>query len=253
MATEPDILPPGGIPARDKVAALRHELRTPLNAIVGSISLLERGVPEHSRDRVHLERLKRNSRHLAAMLDDVLDLLRADAGALAVSPARYRLQAAVEDALANVELHARAGRVSIVNAVAETSAAWYWGDEGRVRQIVVNLVANAVKFTAPEGRVELTGGTLADAAAAPAGHGAWTYLRVADTGRGIPSGHLTSVFEPFQQVEPADRRHGQGLGLSISRQFARAMHGDITLASEVGAGSIFTLWLPAAPDDVSGE
>jgi signal transduction histidine kinase len=230
-------------------ATLKHELRTPLNAIVGSISLLERSVFGHSSDRVHLDRLKRNSRHLAAMLDDVLDFLRTDSVAFALSPAMHRLCLAVEDSLAAVELHAMGRRVALVNTLAHAgSGPWYWGDERRVCQIVVNLVTNAIKFTEPGGRVELTGGSLAYGAGAPSRDRAWTFLRVRDTGRGIPSVKHANVFEPFEQVERVDRKGGQGLGLSISRRFARAMGGDITLTSDVGVGSTFTLWLPVERD-----
>jgi signal transduction histidine kinase len=234
---------------RDMAEALTHELRSPLNAIVGSISLLERGAAEHSADRVHLERLKRNSRHLAGILDDVMDLLRADTLTFEVSPAMHRLCPAVEDSLAIVDLLACGRRVSIVNTLANAGCGpWYWGDERRVRQIVVNLTTNAIKFTEPGGRVEVIGGTLTHVPEAPSSDRAWTFLRIHDTGRGIPSGRYASVFEPFQQVEAADRLRGQGLGLSISRRLARAMGGDITVVSEVGVGSAFTLWLPTERD-----
>jgi signal transduction histidine kinase len=141
-------------------AILSHEMRTPLNAIVGSISLLERQFPEGSHDRVHVDRLKRNSRHLVAMMEDVLELLRAGSRQLTVSPAMHRLRGAVDEALADVEVHADERRVAIVDTltgVGEGPA--YWGDERRVRQIVVNLLTNAIKFTAPGGRVTISGGT----------------------------------------------------------------------------------------------
>ena len=135
------------------------------------------------------------------------------------------------------------------------------GDPDRVRQILVNLLSNAVKFTDPGGRVDLTCGS-ADAAplaaapprtAARDGAGAaWAYLRVRDTGIGIAADKLEAIFEPFVQVDGARTRYtrtqgGTGLGLAISRQFARLMHGDLAVESAPGAGSTFTLWLPAAP------
>lgn len=230
---------------RQMAATLGHELRTPLNAIVGSISLLERQFPEGSHDRVHVDRVKRNSRHLVAMLDDVLELLRADSGQFAVSLAMQQVRLVVDEALADVELHAAERRVAIVNTVPGLRGGpVYWGDERRVRQILVNLLTNAVKFTAPGGRVTISGGTSETVAGVLASRGSCAFVRVDDTGRGIPPDRVASVFEPFQQVEPDDRSCGQGLGLSISREFARSMNGDITLSSEVGVGSTFTLWLP---------
>jgi signal transduction histidine kinase len=228
-------------------AALSHELRTPLNAIVGSISLLERKFPEGSHDRVHVDRLKRNSRHLVSMLDDVLDLLRAEAGQFAISPSLHRIHGVVDEALADVAWLASERSVTILNAVpVGTSSPLYWGDERRVRQIVVNLLTNAIKFTAPGGRVAISGGTLSTVEGVLANGDLTAYIRVEDTGRGIPQARIKSVFEPFQQAEPADEYRGHGLGLSISRHFARRMAGDITLSSEVGVGSAFTLWLPTA-------
>lgn len=121
----------------------------------------------------------------------------------------------------------------------------YWGDETYVRRILVNLLANAIKFTGQGGRVTVEAGQEEHAAAAPLdGRRPRVYVRVADTGRGIPSCLLGRIFEPFQQAENADRHRGAGLGLAISRQFARMMNGEIQVTSEVGVGSIFTLWLP---------
>ena len=93
----------------------------------------------------------------------------------------------------------------------------------------------------------VSGGIIENPAGVLAGQGLWAFVRVNDTGRGIPPSHIASVFEPFQQVESRDRSRGHGLGLAICRQFARRMGGDITLSSEVGVGSTFTLWLPTAP------
>ena len=117
----------------------------------------------------------------------------------------------------------------------------FWGDERRVRQILVNLLTNAVKFTPPRGRITISGGTGERVARASlSGPGPWMYARVEDTGRGPPE-NLEAVFEPFQQSDVADQQRGTGLGLSISRQLARLMGGDLTAESEVGVGSSFTL------------
>jgi hypothetical protein len=119
------------------------------------------------------------------------------------------------------------------------------GDEDRVRQILANLLSNAVKFTEPGGRITVTCGTAPEAGVT--GNGPWTYLRVTDTGIGIAPEEMESVFHPFEQVERGHTRTkgGTGLGLTISRQLARLMGGDLTVESEPGQGSAFTLWLPA--------
>jgi signal transduction histidine kinase len=185
------------------------------------------------------------------LIDDVLESARTESGELSVSGGEQRLGAVIEDALADVETQAGARGVALLNSVSGAAADLpYWGDEGRVRQIVVNLLTNAIKFTEHGGSVTISGGTGETVAGAVlAGPGPWVYVRVEDTGRGIPPQRLDAIFEPFEQSEIADQKRGTGLGLAISRQFARAMGGDITAESEPGVGSRFTLWLPIAPSD----
>jgi PAS domain S-box-containing protein len=232
------------------VANLSHELRTPLNAMMGSISLLDRQLGA-VQDRAHIERLERNSRHLLAIVDDVLEMSRAEAGQLPMAPAVRRLGRAIEDALADVDTQAAARNIALTNSVSGAAGDLpYWGDEGRVRQILVNLLTNAIKFTDPGGRITISGGTGESVTGAKlSGAGPWSYVRVEDTGRGIPPENLDRIFEPFQQSERADQHRGAGLGLSISRQLARLMGGDLTAQSDVGVGSRFTLWLPITPSE----
>ena len=233
------------------VATLSHELRNPLNAILGSLSLLERQASRSEQERTHIERLHRTSRHLLAILDDVLEMTRADSGHLTLSPAVRRLGSAIEDALAGVEAQAASRNVVLVNSVSGAAADLpYWGDEKRVRQIVVNLLTNAIKFSDPGGRITISGGTAESVTgAALAGAGPWIYARVEDTGRGIPRDRIEAIFEPFEQSEVADQQEGTGLGLAISRQLARMMAGDLVVESEPGKGSRFTLWLPITPSE----
>jgi signal transduction histidine kinase len=233
------------------VANFSHELRTPLTAILGSIALLA-GVTGNSESaRPHLERLERNGRHLLALVDDVLEMSRTESGQMVISPGTRRVGAVVDEALADCEMLAAASHVTITNAVSGGPADLpYWGDEGRVRQIVVNLLTNAIKFTAAGGLVTISGGTGDKITGASLhGPGPWVYIRVEDTGRGIPPDRLPVIFEPFQQSAAEDQRRGTGLGLSISRQLARMMNGDLLADSEPGRGSRFTLWLPIAPSE----
>jgi PAS domain S-box-containing protein len=230
------------------VANLSHELRTPLNAILGSLAMISDGVPEGDPNRAHIDRMLRNSRHLLAIVEDVLEISRTESGRIAISARRQRLGPVIEEALADVEAQARDRKVQILNAVSGAAGDLpYWGDEGRVRQIVVNLLSNAVKFTDHGGRVMISGGTGETVTGAKlSGPGPWVYVRVEDTGRGIAPEHIEAIFEPFHQSQPADQRRGTGLGLSISRQLARAMNGDVVAESEPGVGSTFTVWLPIA-------
>jgi PAS domain S-box-containing protein len=236
---------------RRAIAHVSHELRTPLNAILGSVSLLAARIREGDPDRPHIDRLQRNGQHLLAMVEDVLEMARTESGQLPLSSSVQRLGPAIDEALADVEMQARARNVTITNAVSGAATDLpYYGDAARVRQILVNLLTNAVKFTDPGGRVTVSGGTGETVSGASlAGSGPWIYARVEDTGRGIPPERLGTIFEPFTQSEVADRRLGTGLGLSISRQLARMMGGDLVAESEPGSGSRFTLWLPIAPSE----
>lgn len=233
------------------VASISHELRSPLQAMMGYAALLEMETGGSDRQKANIERLKRNGRHLLEILNDVLAISRAEPGALPITSSERRLGAAIQDALAEVEPQAAARGVTLTNAVSGAAAdVAYFGEESRVRQIVGNLVANAIKFTESGGHVTVSGGASQSVAHADlAGPGPWAYVKVEDQGRGIPPDRLNAIFEPFQQSEAADQHRGTGLGLTISRQLARLMGGDVTVQSEPGVGSSFTLWLPIAPSD----
>jgi signal transduction histidine kinase len=186
----------------------------------------------------------------------VLDFSRIEADQVSVERAAFRVGDAVESALELVTPQARARGLEVSDGVSGYAAGLAaWGDEPRVRQILINLLANAIKFTAPRkgeiGRITVSAGTATQASpdARLSGEGPWVYVRVEDTGTGIQADRLEPIFEAFVQADMAlTREHGgTGLGLSISRRLARLMGGDVTVRSEVGVGSTFFLWLPAAP------
>ncbi len=234
----------------DFLATISHELRTPINAIVGYTDLLLLGIPESPGPGQvdHLLRLRRNGSHLARLIDDVLDLAKIEAGQLRTN----KEVATGEEALDS--------SVSIIGPLAdekgiEVSRNWdpaggtrYRGDSRRVEQILVNLLGNAVKFTPPGGRIELTCRREMEGGDPAAGSAERVVLGVSDTGIGIPDSKRELIFERFVQGETGFRRshEGSGLGLSISRELARAMGGDITVRSTEGVGSHFEVWLPAA-------
>ena len=239
------------------LTTLSHEIRTPVNAILGYADLLAAGAERlGEQERHYLERIRASSRHLLGLVNDTLDLSRIEAELMPVTESASRIGPAIEGALALVEPQARATGVRIANelsgAAAETP---YFGDEDRVRQILTNVLANAVKFTPATGRITLSAGTAEQPSpdAELNGPGPWIWIRVEDTGPGIAADRLAAIFEPFVQADASTvRQHGgSGLGMTISRRLARLMHGDLTATSAVGYGSSFLLWLPAVPDAVA--
>jgi PAS domain S-box-containing protein len=229
------------------LTTMSHELRTPLNAIGGYAELLALGVrgPVTEAQRQDLDRLRRANRHMTGLVEAVLTFARVDAGqveyhleAVPLGPVVADLEALVGPQVAAKGLaydHDGCGpetphRPHVVRADAE-----------KVRQVLLNLLTNAVKFTDAGGRVSLACETDAIAGV--------IRVRVTDTGRGIAADQLERIFEPFVQVD-RQRTHasqqGVGLGLAISRELARGMAGDLTAQSALGVGSTFTLTLPAA-------
>ena len=246
------------------LTTMSHEFRTPLNAVIGYAQLLELGVlgPNTPAQQAHLERLQASARHLLGLIDDVLDVAKVDADRLAVRHDRLLTGVVISAAVAVVQPQANTKGVRLVNRGAGTPGVPYLGDEHRVRQVLVNLLANAVKFTPSGGEVTVTCGAAAEpepgvwtgarADARPPGEhapdpaGGWVFVRITDTGPGIEPELFGRLFEPFVQGDSAlTREHGgTGLGLAISRRLACALGGDILVDSEPGRGSTFTLWLP---------
>jgi len=221
------------------LASMSHELRTPLNAISGYVDLMEMGIrgPVTEAQMQDLARIRRSTRHLLGLINDVLSFARLDAGSLTYDIAEVPLAPLLADAETMVAPQGAARGLRLrIDACAP--GVRVRADADKVRQILLNLVGNAVKFTPAGGEVEVTCDAGANA----------VRVHVRDTGPGIPPDKLGAVFEPFVQL---DRRfsspgEGVGLGLAISRELARAMGGELTVRSEVGAGSVFTLSLPAA-------
>jgi len=240
------------------LATMSHEFRTPLNAVIGYAQLLDLGVggtltPEH---RQHVSRILATSRHLLGLVSEVLDLARVDAGRLAVQITPTSASTVVEAAAALVQPLAEERGVTFVAGPIDGADVYFAGDEDRVRQVLVNLLTNAVKFTDAGGEVSLQYGNTSrpdsDAQLEPGGP--WTFFRVSDTGIGIPHDQTARIFEPFVQVKSGRTRanDGSGLGLAICHRLSRLMRGDITVRSTIGAGSTFTLWLPAASLEPAG-
>lgn len=221
------------------LAMMSHEIRTPINAIMGYAQLLEIELLERmtSKQRSFLEGVQLSSHHLLHLVNDLLDLAKIEAGNITIADETGSLRTVIDRAVPMAEPQAAAREIKLnVNYATDCK---YHGDEDRVVQIVVNLLSNAIKFTRPGGEVTLECDGSVDGR---------VFVRVADTGVGIPPEQLERIFEPFVQVANPMQAgtRGTGLGLAISQRFARLMGGELSVRSEVGKGSVFTLSLRSA-------
>ncbi len=238
------------------LATMSHEIRTPIQAVMGYTDLLgmELAGPLTPRQHEYLARVRASSMHLLGIVDEVLDFSRLDAGRARARRAALRLGVPVEHAIQMVQVQAETKGIHLADAVSGFAAdVPCWGDEDRVRQVLVVLLSNAAKFTPPGGRITVSAGT---AQRPPSevrleGPGPWAYVRVEDTGPGIPPDRLAAIFEPFEQADMTHTRAhgGAGLGLAIARRLARLMDGELSVHSEQGVGTRFFLWLPAAAEE----
>jgi two-component system, sensor histidine kinase and response regulator len=226
------------------LANMSHELRTPLNAVIGAAQLLRAEQPGHrnqNQQQPHLvDAIQRGGNNLLGLIENVLDLSRIEAGEMPLHRADFHLVECVEAALSTGALAARNKGVRLVCVVDPRLPAWRWGDAARLRQVVLNLLGNAVKFTdIGQVLVRVTTGT--------GEHG--VRISVSDTGVGISDDALAHIFEPFRQAEEqASRRFaGSGLGLAIAQQLVLAMGGTIEAESRLGQGSTFVIDLPLPP------
>jgi PAS domain S-box-containing protein len=226
------------------LATMSHELRTPLAAIIGYEELLADGItgPVTDEQREQLARIKGSAAHLLALIDEVLTFARVDAKCELVQRQPTSVAALVDATATLVMPLAVAKGLAFAVRMPEPPLTLDT-DPLKVRQILVNLLGNAVKFT-PRGAVELT---------VRADDGAVSF-DVRDTGIGIVPEHVEHIFDPFWQVAQTTTRTagGAGLGLSVARRLARLLGGDVTVASVVGRGSTFTLWLPREVPQAAG-
>jgi CheY-like chemotaxis protein len=222
------------------LASMSHELRTPLNGILGYAQLLERRFAAGTQESEQVAAIERCGEHLLALINDVLDLAKIEAGRLEVESLDFSPAALLHEVAGIARLRCQQAGLELVASIPANLPACVEGDPRRLRQVVLNLVSNAVKFTSA-GKVSL----LASAARIGADR---TLLRieVRDTGRGIATADLERIFEPFQQAGGDEgRADGTGLGLAICRRLVALMGGTISVVSRVGQGSAFTVEVPA--------
>ena len=228
------------------LAMMSHELRTPLNAIGGYTGLLEEGImgPLAPGQREYLGRIKRAQMHLLALINDVLNYAKSESGTIAYSIVPLELRSVLASVSPLIEPMAMARGVAYDYTPPDRDA-HVLGDRDKIVQVVLNLLTNAVKFTPPGGRVRLRVVLAPESA----------LIEVEDSGPGIPANQCASIFEPFVQLERSfsGERDGVGLGLSISRELARGMGGDVGVESVVGRGSTFSFSLPPAARGVGTD
>ena len=230
------------------MALTTHEIRTPLNAVLGYLELLDMELAGTLTEKQtgYFERVRRACAHLVGVTNDFLDMAKGEAGHLKVARHAGSARHVISEAAALVAPQAAARSVDIT-LTESGERIMYLGDADRVRQILINVLGNAVSFT-PQGRsIRVTAASVDDP---PAGSklsgGPWCAIRVEDAGAGILPEKLEHVFEPFVQLAASQGgRRGTGLGLTVSRQLALLMGGDLTVegSSGIDGGAAFTLWL----------
>jgi signal transduction histidine kinase len=225
------------------VASMSHELRTPLNAIIGLTDMMVSHAPRFGTEKAQepLQRVHRAGTHLLGLINQVLDLSKIEAGKLELNPQIVQLAPLIDEVVGTARQLAEQNKNRLVVEAQENLGA-LTVDPMRLRQILLNLLSNACKFT-KEGAVTLRARKVANG-------GQWIEFAVADTGIGMTPEQQAKLFAEFTQADAttAQRFGGTGLGLAITRKLARLMGGDVTVASEPGKGSEFTVRLPGGTE-----
>jgi len=227
------------------LASMSHEIRTPLNAILGFAQLLARDASLAPRQAEQVHTIARSGHHLLGLINDILDLSKIEAGRLHLNPTDFNLHLMLDDLGQMFALRAEAKGLTMRLERHPDLPVWVHGDEGKLRQVFINLLGNAVKFTHRGGITLRAGWAMPGAAPDPATAPLRLGFEVQDSGVGIGPAEQTQLFQPFHQAEAGLKSGGgTGLGLSISQRLLRLMDGDIVVSSTPAEGSCFRFWLP---------
>lgn len=221
------------------LANMSHEIRTPMNGIIGMAELMA-GTPLNDEQRAFLRSITVSADNLLEIINDILDFSKIEAGRMELDPHPFRLNELVEHALMPLRLKADSKGIGLDVTFPDNCPPWLLGDGGKLRQILINLVGNAVKFTT-------TGGVRVSVATTVAAEGCvMLQLRISDSGIGMSSEVCRRIFQPFTQADTSTTRKfgGTGLGLSICLRLSRLMGGNISVESCEGTGSTFTVMIP---------
>eukprot|EP00913_Durusdinium_trenchii_P028314 g26542.t1 len=223
------------------LANMSHELRTPLTAIIGYSEYLERGAVKNQQDDIagDLRKILSAGRHLLAVIEDVLDLAKIEVGEMKLHLVEFDVKEIIDDVTGAMEFAARKNSNELESNCGQ-DVGHMVADAKRVRQILFNLLGNACKFT-EQGKVTLSVNTKTERGREG------LQFQISDTGIGMTPEQIARLFKPFSQADSSTSRKygGTGLGLAISRRFCTMMGGTITVNSETGQGSVFTVWLPS--------
>jgi PAS domain S-box-containing protein len=220
------------------LANMSHELRTPLNAILGFTQLMHRDQSLNIKQREQIDIISRSGEHLLALINDVLEMSKIEAGRMTLDETSFDVHTLLDDLADMLTMKASNKGISIQVESAPEVPKFIRADEGKLRQVLINLLSNAVKFTSQGGIVLRVGCPLKDSS---------DQLRfeIQDSGVGIPPDKLGSVFDAFVQVLSGQQdTEGSGLGLAISQQFVKLMGGEIVASSELNVGSVFSFEIP---------
>ena len=228
------------------LSTVSHEIRTPMNAILGCAQLMSRDPELGSNAKANLETICQSGEHLIGLITDMLDMSKIEAGRTELNPTTFNISRLVESLTSMFRFVAQAKALQFDVLVDGEYVAYVVADAGKIRQVLINLLGNAIKFT-PRGQIKLQV-TLHRKAAGQL----WLSVQVQDTGPGISDEEQTKLFQPFNQMKRGQKaQEGTGLGLAIGRSYARLMGGDITVTSSLGQGSMFRFEIPVEPGEVS--